>query len=276
MISLQPQTNFTIVRQLPDPADSTSYYIQAVVRNSVDDTILKTINLTDKGSRRFKGVYQLPADVSGMGSYIDITTTVYTDSGYTAKSTTYSEELEQYLIWDRVSKLGGGGSGGADIDYKRIAKMLEDMKKAFPKIPPADYGPILSSLKEIKDSISSIEMPEAEKIEYAPVLQAIKSTEAVLLKAIDEKEVTEVPEVNMSPVLEAIDLKQQDMSGIENKLDVIIAHAEKNIENKNAVAELRKVSELLKPIIENTKMDDIEEDKKEVKTDPLQDIVRKL
>jgi hypothetical protein len=204
MISLQPQEQFTIVRQLPDPSDATTYYVRAVVKDSVTDTILKTVNLTDKGSRRFKVAYEVPADVSGLGFYIDITTSVYTDSGYTTKSTTYSEELESYLVYDRTKK-GGGGGGGADIDYKKIQKMLDALIEKFVPCEKTDLTPVLDGIQAIKKEIGAIEipeMPEIEKIDLLPVIKAIENSEKTIVKSIDNKEVTESTDIE--PILMAI------------------------------------------------------------------------
>lgn len=205
MISLQPTENYTIVRQLPDPSDATTYYVRAVVRNSITDTILKTVNLTNQGSRRFKVAYEVPADVSGLGFYIDITTTVYTDAGYTVKSTTYSEELESYLVFDRTKGTSGGGGGGADIDYKKIQKMLDALVEKFPEIKPTDLSPILKGILEVKKEIGAIEIPEMpkiEKIDLLPVIKAIGDSENSIIKAIDNKEVTE--RTDIEPILTAI------------------------------------------------------------------------
>lgn len=270
MISLQPREKYQIVRQLPDPADSTTYYIQAVVRDSVSDTILSTIQLTDKGSRRFKREYEVPADISGMGFYIDITTTVYTDSGYTSKSTTYGEELEQYLVFDRISKTIGGGHS-TDVDYKKIQKMIDSAIKILtPKeVEKEDYSSILSALEGIKTDIASIEMPEAEKIELVPVMEAIKSTETTVLKAIDDKKI-DFPEVDLDPILEAIDLKHQDMSDIEDKLDGIEKIIVDDIAEKNGTKEMKKLANILKPFLENNKQEEQQNE------DPLQAKVKKM
>ena len=77
MIQLRPTETFTIVRVLGDTVDTATYFVQAIIRNSNTGKIIDTINLTDKGNRRFTGNWEVAADVSGEGFYIDITTTVY-------------------------------------------------------------------------------------------------------------------------------------------------------------------------------------------------------
>ncbi len=52
-MQLNPHEQFTIVRQIEDHTDSSTYYVRAVVRNAKPDALLATVNLTDQGSRRF-------------------------------------------------------------------------------------------------------------------------------------------------------------------------------------------------------------------------------
>lgn len=205
---LQPQEYFTVVRQIGDPTDSNTYYVRAVIRNARTDALIETINLTDRGSRRFSLPWQVPADPSGQGFYISVLTTVYTDSGYTTKSDVYSEEMETYLIDNRFRNLGGGG-GGDDVSYKKIREIFEETiqkfffteKGVFKFLP--DLAPIsralsslgLSKLSEwmskttnkmdvisvksdvLREQIGTIEIPEYKETDLSPVLQAIKDIE---------------------------------------------------------------------------------------------------
>lgn len=193
-ITLQPKENFVIVRTIQDPGDSTTYYVKAVVRNSKTDAIIDTVYLEDKGNRRFTKLYQVPMDVSGLGMFIDITTSVYTDSNYTTYSTTYGEENETYLIFDRFARIGGGG-GGADVDYPKIKKLItEGLGSIKPvTVTPTDLTPILKRLdtidkcvNEIEKSVNEMEMPEGEKVDLTPVLNAIETAKQSVLGAIPE------------------------------------------------------------------------------------------
>lgn len=132
---LQPQKNFAFVRQLPDPSDSSTYYVQAEIRYAENDTLIRTLNLTDRGNRRFVGIWQAIADSSGQGTLISVRTTVYTDSGYTNPSTTYMQEMETYLVLQQfnpreiVSILGPAlyAASGEGVNYKKIAKIFRDI-----------------------------------------------------------------------------------------------------------------------------------------------------
>lgn len=219
-ISLQPQTDFPIVRQLGDHTDPTTYYVRAVVRDPIKDVTLATINLSDNGSGRFKYAYRVPADVSGQGFYIDITTSVYEDSGYTTKASTYSDENETYLVQDRIKSTGGGG-GGVDFDWKRFMKLMAEYEKKIPE--KIDLAPVMDMLKGIKADVKEIEVdiefPEQKEINFEPVLKAISNSEKSLIKAISDKEVTEKP--NLSPVLESISNTKEDISLVNSKMDLL-------------------------------------------------------
>src|SRR3990167_6396837 len=100
MLQLSPGEYFAIVRQLADPNDTGTYYVRAFVRNARTDTLLDTVNLTDRTGQRFSVEWQVPSSTSD-ALYIAVTTRVYTDSAYTTLSTDYSQEMEVYLVEDR-------------------------------------------------------------------------------------------------------------------------------------------------------------------------------
>src|SRR3712207_5094711 len=120
-MTLNPLEEFVIARQLNDPADTNTYYVQAVIRNAKTDAVIATVNLDNKGSQRFTKTWQVVQDPTGLGLYVTITTTVYTDSSYSTKSTTYGVEQHEHLIQDRINPWLRTG-GGADVDYKRVRK----------------------------------------------------------------------------------------------------------------------------------------------------------
>lgn len=217
-ITLNPREIFTIVRQLQDHTDSATYYVRAVIRNSRTDAVIKTIDLFDKGSRRFTAPWDVIADVGGLGTFIDITTSVYTDSAYTTQSGSYGDENETYLVYDRSKQGSGGGSGGwsPEVDYKKIKTMLDTAIKSikFPKFPEMpempeipefpeieiDLSGISGQLEEIKTMIDAI--PEAPKLDLEPVLDAIIESEDRLIDAVSA--LPEPPATDLTPVLEAI------------------------------------------------------------------------
>jgi hypothetical protein len=164
---LQPGQQFTIVRQLGLPSDVTTYYIQAVVRNSTTGNIISTINLTDRTNQRFTGVFQVPQDPLGFGYYLDITTYVYTDAGYSTLSDIYNVENVPYLVFDRLTIGRNSGGNGDSTDYEKIKKMIQVAVESiqFPEIPEqkeVDLSGILVALESLSKELS-MKLKEAVK-----------------------------------------------------------------------------------------------------------------
>lgn len=205
-MNLQPQAYFTVVRQIANHTDSATYYVRAVVRNAFTDETIATLDLTDKGSQRFKKDWMVPADTSGQGFYISIVTSVYTDSGYTTKSENYGDEENTYLVQERVMRLGGGG-GISAADVRRVvqeelANLPKPEKVTIPEYTPTNLAPVLTAISGVKDAVASITIPtpeKPEKVNLAPVLSALDAVKA----AIEAKDVT--PETDLSPLLERLD-----------------------------------------------------------------------
>lgn len=132
MLQLNPQKPFNFSRQLDNVSDTTTYYLQAVVRLNSTNAVLATINMTDKGSQRFVGSFTPPNDPGGSGYDISITTSVYTDSGYTSLSPVYSTVATDYRVQLLFSPaFGYGGSSGVEpkVLRKIIQEELDDLKK---------------------------------------------------------------------------------------------------------------------------------------------------
>lgn len=217
-MNILPQSTLRIVRQLTDPQDTGTNYVRAVIKNSATGDTLATVDLTDAGTQRFTGSYQTPPDASGLGYYIDITTTVYTDSGYTSKNLNYAIETNTYHVYQEVTHFGGG----ADIDYKKIRQIIKEEITAQeqPTIPtPRDMTPeMLGMERRIKDALTdavgSIRIPEQVKPDLQSVVAQIRSTidDALntILLAVDNKEVT--PETDLTPVMtEVQNIPSQEM-----------------------------------------------------------------
>lgn len=202
-MQLHPRESFTITRQLNNPYITDTFYVRAVIRNAKTDSILDTVDLTDKTGQRFTKVWTVPADVSGQGFWISIITSVYTDSGYTTKSENYGDEENTYLVQDRYNpNIHLGASGGPDIDYKRIQKMIDDAVNSIPKPEPKVEIVTKEIVKEVK--IPEVRIVESFKeTDLSGVIREIRNVG----KKVDDKEVTEIPEVeevDFTPILEAI------------------------------------------------------------------------
>lgn len=211
-MNVLPQSTLRLVRQLTDPYDTGTNYVQAVIRNSTTGDIVATVNLTDEDNQRFTGAYTTPPDISGMGYYLDVTTTVYSDDAYTTKNTNYAIEAHTYFIHEQKVHLGGGGG---DVNYDKIRKIVKEIldgqdKPEMPTIK--DLTPEIKAMEQrIKDSVasavSSIRFPEQVRPDLDGVVARISSTvenatNAVLM-AVEQKEVT--PETDLTPITQAIE-----------------------------------------------------------------------
>lgn len=183
MIQLNPREYFMVVRQIEDPSDATTYYVRAVIRNAHTDEILATLDLEDKGSRRFVKPWLVPADPSGNGFWVDILTAVYTDSAYTVPSTSYGQNSDTHLVQERVNpNLHQGGFAGPDISYKKIREiMAEEVKKAIKKIKPAKPIDLSGEFRVLNDSLKVImtmvkNVGKFEATDLTSVMTAIGAT----------------------------------------------------------------------------------------------------
>lgn len=194
MIQLNPQENFPITRELDNPFDTATYYVQAKVYELKNRNLLDTVNLTDYGNQTFWAAWQVPADTSGMGRHIYIVTNVYTDSAYTQLSPTYATTNEKYLIQDRVTRslLGGGGSFGvspfAKIDYDKMYKELEsNLATLIERIIDNKISPIERLISDIK--IPKIppmpDFPEIPEVNYGKIAKMISENHPELKKTLE-------------------------------------------------------------------------------------------
>lgn len=204
-VQLFPQQTFTVVRQLAhNPSESGTHYVQAVVRNAFTDEIVETLQLTHQGGYRYSKSFRVPADTSGLGFYISIVTSVYSDSGYTTKSEIWGDEENTYLVLDHTKTQGGGYRGYTGPDMSDIRRIFREEIAKLPETPAPvvnipepekmRWDEVIGALAEIRQAI----VPQ-EPTDLTPVLQAISRAE----QAIISKEVT--PEADLSPVLGKLD-----------------------------------------------------------------------
>lgn len=282
MIHITPHGSFPVVRQLEDVEDTTTYYVRAVVRDSETGDILKTIDLVDNGDQRFTKNYSVPADASGFGRYIDITTTVYSDSGYTTRAG-FSDENETYLIKEDT-KLGGGVGAGETVSYPEIRKIIKQELKKLEMPEPAkveDLRPALKSMgdtlrNDIQKSVDSIKIPEQVKPNLDKVTNDIRTdldtVINTLLLAIDNKEVT--PETNLMPVIEMIqNLPIEEIVATHEQSQELLSTLQGMVEAQEEMNTLRTAAEQFTSAIGQKKLPEI---KKEPEVNPFQQRARNL
>jgi hypothetical protein len=207
MLILQPQRPFPIVRQIANHLDGNTYFVRAVIRDA-EGAILDTVNLDAKGAQRYQATWRVVPDPSGQGRYISVVTSVFTDSGYTTKSSNYGDEETTYLVFDRVMPAMRGGGGG-NLDAFTIRQIVQEALRELPKpeafnydaIPkpieyPMRWDEIILALDVLRRRIESLPQKGTD-------LSSLERSLASLAKAIEQKPVT--PAADLSPVLTALE-----------------------------------------------------------------------
>jgi hypothetical protein len=126
MPSVSPNNQIPVSYSTTIPGDTTLYYVQAVLRDTQSSTVLQTLNLKNVSStpNRYTGAFNPVSDPSGLGRPVDVTISVYTDSGYTTLSNNYQIlQLNYLVIQPWLPTLGSGG--GLNIDYDKLQKMFD-------------------------------------------------------------------------------------------------------------------------------------------------------
>ena len=193
MLAIRPNEELPVTVFIGDHTDTSTYFVRSVVKNARTLATLATLDLTDNGDRSFSYNWRTPADAVGLGIYIKITSTIYTDSGYTTKSS-YPEQTDLYKIELEKANFGGGG---ADIDYKKIRKIVaevvaEEVTKLppFPEIPKPEkisLVPLLTNLGTLQDLIRDLpnKFPLAKEFDVRPILTAIANARAEIINSKD-------------------------------------------------------------------------------------------
>ncbi len=218
-MQLNPREYFTVVRGLPDHTDSTTYYVRAVIRNARTDVLITALDLVDQGDgHRFLKEWQVPADPSGLGFYISITTSVYTDSGYTTKAANYGDQYDTYLVADRSNPNVYHGGGGESIDYRKIRQILKEERPA-----PVDLEPITHSIKLLQEQISGIvlpdfpEIPKPDTVDLMPIINKFDKLPASFKEIIKA-----VAETNNN-LIALLKLRASDIKETKSYLDELAA-----------------------------------------------------
>ncbi len=221
-MQVEPNVSLPLVYQITDPSDSTVYYIRAVIKDSLTGNTLDTKNLVSAGSGRYTSSFYAPADLSGSGRHIDVTITVYTNSGYTTVSDIYQKHIDKYLI--KRPSLGSTGGGGYEVDYSKITKIvnesvnskIEDLKK----IKDENLPLIIEKIDSLEKIVSTPELPKEDKpIDFTPVLAYIDLAIKSISDKVDNKEVTK--STDLSPVLDSISSIMNAISDLKNFIDIL-------------------------------------------------------
>lgn len=212
---ISPGEPFDVFYFIRNHTDASTYYVRAKIYDVRTGELLSTIALEQSATnlRLFIKTIQAPPDPVGYGRNIVAVAGVYTDSGFTTLSDIYEEQEQYYLIKAVMPVLGGGG-----IDYRVLREMLEEVVDArLAKLPPPkdlpempftslfgsigvlhrelgrvpkevfDATELRAQLERVQESIRAI--PEPEKVDLAPVLEAINELPGQIEQAVaDAKE----------------------------------------------------------------------------------------
>lgn len=240
MQQISPAETFPICRQITNHLETDTLYVRSVIKDAINDTVLATVDLVDKGSYYFRYNWKVVWDnTMARGRYITIVTSVYSDSGYTTKSENYGDEITTYLIaerWDaaKMQSMGGGGS------YNGIT--AKDVRKV------------------ITEEIKKIEFPKQEKlkeIKFPKQIEYIRNFDELYEELQDIKaRVGALPAQNsdLSPLMGKLDtlskeLKTKPVTPITNLTKVEKQLGEINRDTNNLVTETTKIKKDTKELV---------------------------
>ena len=152
---VSPNTAWPVAYETSIPGDTTLYYVRAILRDTASSTILQTLNLKNISStpNRYVGQFSGVSDPSGMGRQVDVTISVYTDSGYTTLSPNYQIYQTAYtIIQPWIQNLGTGG--GLNIDYDKLQKMFDGAKVTNAVIGNEKAPKVRFNYKRVEDAMS--------------------------------------------------------------------------------------------------------------------------
>lgn len=257
-LQLRPSEIYPISVQIPDSGDSTTYYCRAYIRNLNTDTLLATVNLTDKGEGRFLGSWEVVRDVSGQGYFVSILTKIFTDALLTTETRRYGRQEMIYLVQERYNPVFGNGGGGADISYKKVRQIIKEELDKMPKAPApkeVDMIPVLKAVRATQEIIRLIKMPEQKEVKFDEVIGFLRETENNINNRIERKVGgIIIPEVDFNPLL--------------NKLEEI-----KKADN-SLIISLDEFKKVLRTIVEEIKTNTSKVEKK-ISDAPLMTVVQK-
>lgn len=247
-MQIEPQFTLPLIYELTDPFDSSTYYIQSVIRDSLTGNILDTINLTSQGSGRYSSTVYPPQDSTGFGRHIDVTISVYTDSNYSIYSDVYQKKIDKYIV--KASKQSFGG-GGAEVNYDKIRKIIEEVLESKEdededevEVEQIDFTPVYERFEAIQGMIGSIKIPEPKEFDDSSILSAIGGVSKRLSTKIDDKEVTKV---NLSPLINLLTETKNIISSFDEKIEEIKDSNAKNTDSiTQAIREINDIEETIK------------------------------
>jgi hypothetical protein len=187
---------------------------------------------------------------------------------YKSADTAEFVTLGQIMAFDPYTQQGQfGGGGGADVDYKRIKKLLDEAVSKIPKpeSKEPDFTPLSEGLQAVITEVRAIRIPKPEKTDLEPVLKQVDSVKQAI------KDI-KMPETDLTPLLDRLDdcikMMEPQLDGFQEEVDALFERIKTFFDGdmetvKEAIAKLsQKFEDIPYVVIEK---------KKEEKPDVLQE-----
>jgi hypothetical protein len=170
---------------------------------------------------------------------------------YKSANTAHFAQQVQVMAFDPYTQFGTlGGGSGADVDYKRIKKMLDEAvgSISIPEQQQPDLIPISEGLQAVIQEIRDIKFPKQKETDLMPTLTR-------LLAIQNSVNAFSIPECDHKEILNRMD--QQDLTMDANS-EELTRHVDKTIEPIKNV--LTKDNEMVKSEMKKLgeKFDDIQ------------------
>lgn len=188
MSSLLTQLNKKVIISVQLPDKNESQYPQAKIYNDAN-TLVTTLNLAHKQDGYYMNTYE-----SADNGMFAVLYTIYSDSGYTTRNTSYP--VEENDTWYNYP-LGGSVSIGRVSD--NIKQLQIDVSKWGKKMWETD-------ISEIKDKDSAAQILKS-KSEFEPSGDEVMVDFSSVIRAIEEAE----PEINLRGVESAIESLEKQL-----------------------------------------------------------------
>lgn len=171
-MQVSPQEKICIAALISDPADTNTYYVQAVMRDTLTNKILGSVKLAvdPNNSRRFFGYLEAPSNNTPTGRYINITTSIYTNAGYSVYSQNYEEVVASYIVAQRWSMALAGGAGGVDLYAPDYAKAIREAMKDY-------IEPVFGRISKLLNGRQSAVKVKADTASEARIIEAVRGAQ---------------------------------------------------------------------------------------------------
>lgn len=239
---IQPQKQFLIDYRINNPVDTGTYYVRAVVKDSVSGDTLATLNLTDNGNKYFSYLWVTPADPSNFGRQIVIHKTVYSDDTYETVSPNYGTTTENYIVRALPSQFNMGAGYGSGVSKRDLEEIVQKHVSSIviPE-PKTDLTEVLNAIGGVKEGLwerFKQKLPKIVKIgEQADSISAINDatlktvdTLKELLNSVDKKLRTAVEEIRDEKESAKDELRDYFYEAIQSALEDFKSSTNSSIE----------------------------------------------